>query len=85
MRVSLRFILIILVTSLWGCGDHSGTERAALSEIESRAQQGARETELISLVQKNPSAFSVSGDDVIRLKHNGIADAVVVEMLWHRR
>ena len=59
--------------------------RGRAGEIGKMARSGAKENEILSVIDKSSGRYSLSADDIVALKKDGVSDDVIVAMLNHNR
>lgn len=55
------------------------------SDIRAMSKSGSDVASMVAAIEKSSQPYSLSADDVIQLKKDGVPDEVVVKMLHHKR
>ncbi len=59
--------------------------RGGAGEIGKMARSGAKDAEILSVIDKSAGRYSLSVDDILALRKDGVSDDVIVAMLDHNR
>lgn len=84
--MNLKTIVISAVAAvlLAAGGLYFLSTRGGTQEISARARSGAKEDELLSIVEKSSGKFNLSADDILALKKDGVSDDVIISMIRHK-
>jgi hypothetical protein len=84
LKLNAKTIAIAAVfVALLGAGLYSMSIRGGTNDISQRARNGAKEDELLNLVEKSNGKFNLSANDVLALKKDGVSDDVIIAMIRH--
>jgi hypothetical protein len=84
--MKLKAIVIAAVAVvLLGAGYFVWSSRGSSNEIAQMARNGAKEDELINIVEKSSGKYNLSPEDILAMKKDGVSDDVIIAMIRHNK
>jgi len=71
--------VLLLIAGIFVMRSSSGS-----NDISQMARNGAKEDELLKVVDQKSGKYNLSADDILQMKKDGVSDDVIISMIRHR-